>query len=231
VRLAKYLAHAGVASRRAAVGIIAAGRVSVAGEVVRDPAFDVGEDASVQLDGRPLGGPEPRVAYAVHKPLGVVSTARDTRGRRTVVDLVPDAGVRLYPVGRLDADSSGLIVLTNDGALAQRLTHPSFEVPRTYRVTVGGPPLGARALRLLREGVALQDGLTAPAQVRRLGAHELELTLREGRNRQVRRMCAMVGHPVSGLERTAFGPLRLERLRPGASRRLTAPELQALREL
>jgi 23S rRNA pseudouridine2605 synthase len=231
VRLAKYLAHAGVASRRAAEGIIAAGRVSVAGEVVRDPAFDVGEDASVQLDGRPLGGPEPRVAYAVHKPLGVVSTARDTHGRRTVVDLVPDAGVRLYPVGRLDADSSGLIVLTNDGALAQRLTHPSFEVPRTYRVTVGGPPLGARALRLLREGVALQDGLTAPAQVRRLGAQALELTLREGRNRQVRRMCAMVGHPVSGLERTAFGPLRLERLRPGASRRLTAPELQALREL
>jgi 23S rRNA pseudouridine2605 synthase len=231
VRLAKYLAHAGVASRRAAEEIIAAGRVRVAGEVVRDPAFDVGEDASVALDGRPLAGPEPRVAYAVHKPLGVVSTARDTHGRPTVVELVADAGVRLYPVGRLDADSSGLIVLTNDGALAQRLTHPSFEVPRTYRVSVGGPPLQARALRRLREGVALEDGLTAPAQARRLGAHELELTLREGRNRQVRRMCAAVGHPVSALQRTAFGPLRLGRLRPGASRRLSAAELQGLREL
>jgi len=231
VRLAKYLAHAGVSSRRAAQEIIAAGRVRVAGEVVRDPAFAVGEDASVQLDGRPLGGPEPRVAYAVHKPLGVVSTARDTHGRATVVELVPDPGARLYPVGRLDADSSGLIVLTNDGALAQRLTHPSFEVPRTYRVSVAGPPLQARALRALREGVALEDGLTAPARARRLGPHELELTLREGRNRQVRRMCAAVGHPVSALQRTAFGLLRLGRLRPGASRRLSAAELQGLREL
>jgi len=231
VRLAKYLAHAGVASRRAAEEIIAAGRVSVAGAVVRDPACDVGEDATVALDGRPLGGREPRVAYAVHKPLGVVSTARDSHGRPTVVELVPDAGVRLYPVGRLDADSSGLIVLTNDGALAQRLTHPSFEVPRTYRVSLGGPPLGARALRSLREGVTLEDGRTAPAQARRLGPHELELTLREGRNRQVRRMCAALGHPVGALQRTAFGPLRLGRLRPGASRRLSAAELQRLREL
>jgi len=231
VRLAKHLAHAGVASRRRAEEIIAAGRVSVAGKVVRDPAFDVGEDAPVQLDGRPLAGPESRVAYAVHKPLGVVSTARDTHGRPTVVDLVPDAGVRLYPVGRLDADSSGLIVLTNDGELAQRLTHPSFEVPRTYRVKVDGPPLGMHALRSLRQGVALEDGPTAPAQARRLGPHELELTLREGRNRQVRRMCAAVGHPVSALQRTAFGPLWLGRLRPGAHRRLSAAELKRLREL
>ena len=231
MRLAKHLANAGVASRRRAEEIIAAGRVSVAGEVVRDPARDVAEDAPVELDGRPLAGPESRVAYAVHKPLGVVSTARDTHGRPTVVDLVPDAGVRLYPVGRLDADSSGLIVLTNDGELAQRLTHPSFEVPRTYRVKVDGPPLGMHALRSLRQGVALEDGPTAPAQARRLGPHELELTLREGRNRQVRRMCAAVGHPVSGLQRTAFGPLRLGRLRPGAHRRLSAAELKRLREL
>jgi 23S rRNA pseudouridine2605 synthase len=166
----------------------------------------------------------------VNKPAGVVSTAREPGRRPAVVDLVPSER-RLYPVGRLDADSTGLIVLTNDGALAQRLTHPSFEVPRTYRVTVGGPPLEARALRSLRAGVALQDGITAPAQARRLGPHELELTLREGRNRQVRRMCAAVGHPVSGLRRTAFGPLRLGRLRPGAHRRLSASELQALREL
>src|SRR5204863_2316173 len=162
VRLAKYLAHAGVASRRAAEAMIVAGRVRVAGEVVRDPAFDVAAGAAVALDGRALEGPEARVAYAVHKPPGVVSTARDTHGRPTVVELVPGADVRLFPVGRLDADSSGLILLTNDGALAQRLTHPSFEVPRTYRVTVGGPPVGARALRALCEGVTLEDGLTAP---------------------------------------------------------------------
>ena len=231
MRLAKYLAHAGVASRRAAEVMIVEGRVRVAGEVVRDPAFDVAAGAPVALDGRPLEGVEAPVAYAVHKPLGVVSTARDTHGRSTVVDLVPDADVRLYPVGRLDADSSGLIVLTNDGALAQRLTHPSFEVPRTYRVKVGGPPVGARALQALRDGVGLADGVTAPARARRVGAHELELTLREGRNRQVRRMCAAVGHPVKSLTRTAFGPLRLGRLRAGGHRRLSAAELQRLREL
>ena len=231
MRLAKYLAHAGVASRRAAEAMIVAGRVRVAGEVVRDPAFDVAAGAAVALDGRALEGPEARVAYAVDKPPGVVSTARDTHGRPTVVELVPGADVRLFPVGRLDADSSGLILLTNDGALAQRLTHPSFEVPRTYRVTVGGPPVGARALRTLRDGVQLADGVTAPARARRLGAHEIELTLREGRNRQVRRMCAAVGHPVKALTRTAFGPLRLGRLGAGGHRRLSAAELQRLREL
>ena len=169
MRLAKYLAHAGVASRRAAEELIAAGRVSVAGEIVTDPARDVDQSSRVALDGQPLAGPEPRALYALNKPVGVVSSARDTHGRRTVVELVPARGLRLYPVGRLDIDSAGLILLTNDGELANRLTHPRFEVPKTYRARLGGAPVSAAALRALRAGVSLEDGPTAPARVRRVG--------------------------------------------------------------
>ncbi len=233
MRLAKYLAHAGVASRRAAEGMIVAGRVRVDGELVRDPARDVDEQHRVEVDGRSLPGPESRVVYAVHKPVGVVSTARDTHHRPTVVELIPGERRRLYPVGRLDADSSGLLLLTNDGALAQRLTHPRYEVPRTYRVHVGNGPVGERALRALREGVTLADGPTAPARVRRRpreGGDELEITIREGRNRQVRRMCDAVGHPVLELRRVAFGTLRLGDLPPGGHRHLSEAELLALRE-
>ncbi len=231
MRLAKHLAHAGVASRRAAEALIAAGRVSVDGELVRDPARDVDERSRVVLDGRLLAAAEPHVVYALHKPIGVLSTARDTHGRPTVVELLGERR-RLYPVGRLDADSSGLILLTNDGELANRLTHPRYEVPRTYRVRVAGGPVGERALSALRSGVELQDGPTAPADVRRLrrGGDELELTIREGRNRQVRRMCEAVGHPVLALRRVAFGPLRLGALEPGAHRRLSGAELRSLRE-
>ena len=231
MRLARYLAHAGVASRRAAEAMIAAGRVSVEGEIVKDPARDVGEGSRVAVDGRVLAGPEPRVLYAVNKPVGVVSTARDTHGRQTVVGLVSAPGLRLYPVGRLDADSSGLILLTNDGELANRLTHPRFEVPKTYVARVGGGPVGERALAALRAGLELEDGPTAPAAARALGAHTIELTIREGRNRQVRRMCAAVGHPVSALQRVGFGPLRLDGLKEGASRRLSAAEVERLRTL
>ena len=231
MRLAKYLAHAGVASRRAAEALIAAGRVSVEGKVATDPARDVDEDSRVALDGRPLSGPEPRVLYAVNKPVGVVSTAHDTHGRPTVVALLPTAGLRLYPVGRLDADSSGLILLTNDGQLANRLTHPSFQVPKTYRTKLGGGPVGDGALRALRDGVQLEDGRTAPALVRRVRGNVIELTIREGRNRQVRRMCAAVGHPVEELQRIGFGPLRLEGLEPGRHRRLSAAEVERLRAL
>jgi 23S rRNA pseudouridine2605 synthase len=250
MRLAKHLAHAGVASRRASEGLIVAGRVRVDGELVRDPARDVDERNRVEVDGRLLAGPEPRVVYALHKPVGVLSTARDTHGRPTVLELLEERR-RLYPVGRLDADSSGLILLTNDGALAERLTHPRYEVPRTYRVRVAGGPVGERALRALRTGIELEDGPTAPARVRRLSqrAHspegrvgrsaadpqplegeELELTIREGRNRQVRRMCEAVGHPVLALRRVAFGPLRLGGLEPGAHRRLGEAELRKLRD-
>ena len=231
MRLAKYLAHAGVASRRAAEEMIAAGRVTVAGELVTDPARDVPDDGEVALDGRPLEGPEPRVVYAVNKPVGVLSTARDTHGRPTVVQLVPERAVRLYPVGRLDADSSGLILLTNDGELANRLTHPRFEVPKTYRAKLAGPPIDERALAELRAGVELGDGPTAPAAARRIGERELELTIREGRNRQVRRMCEAVGRPVLELRRVGFGPLRLGRLAPGAHRLLGAAEVERLRAL
>lgn len=229
MRLSKYLAHAGVASRRAAETLIVEGRVSVGGEAVRDPALDVDEHSAVTVDGRPLAGAEERVVYAVNKPLGVLSTAHDPYDRPTVVSLVPEAR-RLYPVGRLDADSTGLILLTNDGELAHRLTHPSFEVPKTYRATLAGGPVADRTLRKLREGVRLEDGLTAPARVRRLGERALEITIHEGRNRQVRRMCEAVGHPVTALERIAFGPLRLDGLRAGAHRRLSEQELRGLAE-
>jgi 23S rRNA pseudouridine2605 synthase len=231
MRLAKYLAHAGVASRRASETLIAAGRVSVEGETVTDPARAVGEDSRIAVDGRPVGGAEPRVLYAVNKPVGVLSTARDTHGRPTVLELVPAQGLRLYPVGRLDADSSGLILLTNDGELANRLTHPSFEIAKTYRARLGGGNVGEPALDALRRGVDLDDGPTAPARVRRVRGNLIELTIHEGRNRQVRRMCAAVGHPVLELSRVAFGPLRLEGLKPGAHRRLRAAEIERLRSL
>ena len=229
MRLAKYLAHAGVASRRAAERLIAEGRVTVGGEPVTDPARDVDESSAVAVDGQPVGGPEPTVVYALHKPAGVVSTARDPQGRPTVVQLVPDER-RLYPVGRLDADTTGLLLLTNDGELANLLTHPRHEVPKAYRATVAGGTPRAAALRALREGVALEDGRTAPARVRPVGGGVLELTIAEGRKRQVRRMLEAVGHRVEALERVRFGPLALGDLAPGEHRRLTAAEVQRLRD-
>jgi 23S rRNA pseudouridine2605 synthase len=229
VRLAKRLAHAGVASRRAAEQIVGEGRVRVAGETVTDPARDVAGDEEVTVDGAPLGGPERRLVYALNKPVGVLSTARDTHGRRTVTELIEASGARLYPVGRLDADSAGLILLTNDGELANLLTHPRYEVPKSYRVKVAGGPVGERALRALREGVELEDGPTAPARVRSLRGGEIEITISEGRNRQVRRMCEAVGHRVVDLRRIAFGPLRLGDLSVGRHRRLTAAEVEHLR--
>src|SRR3954469_16269260 len=228
MRLAKFLAHSGVASRRAAEGLIADGRVTVAGEPVLDPARDVDGSEPVAVDGDPVAPPAQRVVYAVNKPAGVVSTARDTHGRPTVVELVP-TDRRLYPVGRLDADTTGLILLTDDGELANRLTHPRYGVPRTYRVKVLGGAVPARALHGLRHGVELEDGPTAPAQVRQLRPGVLEITIREGRKRQIRRMCEAVGHPVTALERIAFGPLRLGRLKPGAHRLVDADEVDALR--
>jgi 23S rRNA pseudouridine2605 synthase len=230
MRLAKFLAHAGIASRRRAEDLVRAGRVSVGGITVRDPARDVDEQSGVQVDGRAVAGAEPHEVWALNKPTGVVSTAKDTHGRRTVLDLLPRSEHRLYPVGRLDADTTGLILLTNDGALANRLMHPSFEVPKTYRVKVARPPVREGALHALRKGVELDDGMTAPALVRRLHADELDITIHEGRKRQVRRMCEAVGHPVVQLTRTAFGPLSLGALKPGDSRRLHAREVQALRD-
>jgi len=230
MRLAKFLAHAGVASRRAAEAIVAEGRVTVAGEIVRDPARDVDGSEPVAVDRRTVRVAAEHVVYALHKPAGVVSTAKDTHGRRTVVELVRSPGTRLYPVGRLDADTTGLILLTDDGDLANRLTHPRYEVPKTYVAEVEGGPVRERALRALRDGVVLDDGPTAPAGVRQLRSGVLELTLREGRKRQVRRMCEHVGHPVKRLSRVAFGPLRLGDLAEGAVRRLSPAEVQRLRD-
>jgi 23S rRNA pseudouridine2605 synthase len=229
MRLAKYLAHAGVASRRAAERMIAEGRVQVAGARVTDPARDVGESDDVRVDGRRLE-PEELEYFVLHKPIGVLSTASDPQGRAVVTELV-DSDARLYPVGRLDADSSGLVLLTNDGELANRLMHPRYEVPRTYRVRVSGSP-SKRALQELREGVELGDGRTHPARVRVVshGRESLvEVTIHEGRNRIVRRMFEAVGYPVRSLERIAFGPLELGRLRAGTTRRLRPAELAQLR--
>jgi 23S rRNA pseudouridine2605 synthase len=226
VRLAKYLAHGGVASRRKAEEIIAKGLVTVGGEVVVDPARDVDESDDVRVNGKPVAAERTEV-WAVNKPAGVVSTAREPGARRAVVELV-DSAARLYPVGRLDADSTGLLLLTNDGALANRLTHPRYEVPKTYRARLAKPPR-ERELARLREGVELEDGPTAPAKVRKVGDREIEIVLREGRNRQVRRMVDAVGNRVVALRRVAFGPLRLGDLAEGRARRLSASEVRGLR--
>jgi 23S rRNA pseudouridine2605 synthase len=226
VRLAKYLAHAGVASRRKSEELIAKGLVTVAGEVVVDPARDVDEGDDVRVNGASVGT-EAREVWIVNKPKGVVSTAREPGARRAVVELV-DSQARLYPVGRLDADSTGLLLLTNDGALANQLTHPRYEVPKTYRARLAKAPR-ERELARLREGVELEDGPTAPAQVKKVGDREIEIVLREGRNRQVRRMVEAVGNRVVALQRIGFGPLRLGKLAEGASRRLSDSEVKGLR--
>jgi 23S rRNA pseudouridine2605 synthase len=228
MRLAKLLAHAGVASRRAAERLVAEGHVTVAGELVTDPARDVDESSGVEVDGRVVAA-EPREVHALNKPAGVVSTARDTHGRLAVVELVRSER-RLYPVGRLDADTTGLILLTNDGELAERLTHPRHGVEKVYRVRVEPPLVPERALRALRGGIDLEDGRTAPARVRQVRSGVVEIAIHEGRKRQVRRMCEAVGHSVTALERIAFGPLRLGDLRAGQSRRLTSAEVQRLRK-
>jgi 23S rRNA pseudouridine2605 synthase len=225
MRLAKYLAHSGVASRRAAEEIVRAGRVRVRGEVVTDPARDVDEASGVEVDGAAVG-PEPTEVWMLNKPAGVTSTAREPGRRRAVVDLVRSER-RLYPVGRLDADSTGLILLTNDGELANLLTHPRYEVPKTYRASLARPPDDTQ-IRRLRRGVRLDDGQTAPARVRRTGEREVEITIREGRNRQVRRMAEAVGNRVEVLERVRVGSLRLQGLAEGAARRLSDAEVKRL---
>jgi 23S rRNA pseudouridine2605 synthase len=227
MRLAKFLAHGGVASRRRAEEIIAKGLVTVGGEVVTDPARDVGEGDDVRVNGNPVVA-EAHEVWVVNKPVGVVSTAKEPGSRTPVVDLV-ETEARLYPVGRLDADSSGLLLLTNDGELANRLTHPRYEVPKTYVARVK-KPIADRDLARLARGVELGDGPTAATQVKRRGDREVEIVLREGRNRQVRRMVEAVGNEVAELRRVGFGPLRLGRLKEGSSRRLSKDEIARLHE-
>ena len=200
--------------------------MTVGGEVVTDPARNVEEGDDVRVNGAPVAA-ETREVWAVNKPVGVVSTAREPGDRTPVVDLVKTEA-RLYPVGRLDADSSGLLLLTNDGELANRLTHPRYEVPKTY-VAHLRTPISDRDIERLRRGVELEDGPTSPTQVKRRGAREIEIVLREGRNRQVRRMLEAVGNEVVALRRTRFGPLGLEGLKEGEARRLSADEIAGLR--
>jgi pseudouridine synthase len=227
MRLNAFLARAGVASRRAADELIKAGRVRVNGSPGELSTF-VSDGDTVEVDGRPVQ--KQRLGYVLlHKPAGTVTTARDPHGRPTVVDLVP-ADPRIVPVGRLDADTTGALVLTNDGSLAHRLAHPRYEVDKVYVAHVEGDP-GPDAIRRLAEGVELDDGGTAPAQVRRLGRGRLELTLHEGRKHQVKRMCEAVGHPVRRLHRSRYAGLDVRDLAPGEWRSLTRDEVDGLRRL
>jgi pseudouridine synthase len=225
MRLNAWLARAGVASRRKADELIKAGRVTVEGEPGQLNTF-VAAGARVELDGRPLA--KQRLAHVLlHKPRGVVTTAGDPQGRPTVLDLV-DHPARVVPVGRLDLDTTGALLLTNDGELAHRLAHPRYGVEKVYVAEVEGEPDDA-TIRRLAGGVELEDGPTAPAGVRRISASRLELTLHEGRNRQVRRMCDAVGHPVRRLHRTRYAGLTLEGLEPGRWRELEPSEVERLR--
>jgi len=229
-RLQKVLARAGVGSRRTVEEWISAGRIRVNGSTARlgqriDPASDV-----VELDGSrvPLGAE--LVHYLLNKPPGVVTSAADPEGRRTVLDIV-DIPVRVWPVGRLDIDTEGALLLTNDGELTFRLTHPSYEVPKTYLADVSGA-LGARAVKELSRGVPLEDGMTKPAEAtlieRSTGGSLVRLTITEGRNHQVKRMFDAVGHPVTRLVRIGVGPVSLGRLKPGTVRRLSMADVRAL---
>jgi pseudouridine synthase len=225
MRLNAYLARAGVASRRGAEELIRAGRVRVNGEVAGLATFVEPRD-TVEVDGRPIE-PEPLTYVLLHKPAGVVTTARDPQGRATVVGLVGHDR-RVVPVGRLDADTTGALLLTNDGPLAHRLMHPRYEVDKVYEAEVEGEP-SDEALAQLAEGIELDDGRTAPARVRSLGPSLVELTIHEGRKHQVKRMLEAVGHPVSHLHRSHYAGLTLDGLAPGEWRALTPGEVANLR--
>lgn len=225
-RLQKVLARIGIGSRRVCEDLIASGRITVNGQVAElgrrvDPEVD-----EVALDGTPLGVKPGLVHYLLNKPAGVITTADDPQGRPTVLGLVPEEP-RVFPVGRLDMDTEGLLLLTNDGELTHRLTHPSFGVEKEYIAHLDGSPTRA-ALRRLREGIELEDGLTAPAEASLVAPTILKLTIHEGRNRQVRRMCDAIGHPVLRLVRSRIGPIADRRLKPGQWRALTPEELRAL---
>lgn len=224
MRLNAFLARAGVASRRGADELIRAGRVRVNGAPAELATY-VGNGDRVEVDGEPVG-PEPLAYVLLHKPPAVVTTVSDPHGRPTVVGLVAHP-LHLVPVGRLDADTTGALLLTNDGPLAHRLMHPRYGVDKTYEVDVEGDPR-PEALARLREGVELEDGRTAPAGARRLGRSRIELTIHEGKKHQVKRMCAAVGHPVRRLHRRAYAGLTVEGLAPGEWRTLGPEEVERL---
>ncbi|TYO95574.1 pseudouridine synthase [Desulfallas thermosapovorans] len=231
-RLHKFMARSGVASRRGSEELIAQGKVRVNGKLVTVPGLKIDPLRDrVEVDGRPVRRPEKKVYLLLNKPTGYVSTVSDPRGRRKVTDLLGGIKQRVYPAGRLDYDSEGLLLLTNDGELTYALTHPRHEIPKTYQALVQGVP-GAGKLAELARGVVLQDGPTSPAKVRMLKnkGHSalLEITIHEGRNRQVRRMCQHIGHPVLSLRRVSIGPLKIGDLQPGRYRHLTTREVKML---
>jgi 23S rRNA pseudouridine2605 synthase len=226
VRLNAYLARAGVASRRKADELIKAGRVTVNGEPGQLNTF-VGKQDRVELDGRQVAK-QPLAYVLLNKPAGVVTTASDPHGRPTVVELVSDYAIRIVPVGRLDADTTGALLLTSDGELAHRLAHPRYEVEKVYEAEVEGEP-SDEALRRLEQGIELDDGRTAPAKARRLAPSRIELAIHEGRKHQVKRMLEAVGHPVTRLHRSRYAGLTLKGLGPGESRELTGAEVERLR--
>ena len=225
MRLNAYLARAGVASRRRSDELIKAGRVTVNGEPGQLNTFVQSRDR-VELDGQPVQL-QPLAYVLLHKPAGAVTTASDPQGRRTVVELV-DHSARVVPVGRLDADTTGALLLTNDGELAHRLAHPRYEVEKVYEAEVEGDP-NEEALAKLREGIELDDGPTSPAQAQLLGPGRVEVSIHEGRKHQVKRMLAAVGHPVTRLHRSRYAGLTLEGLEPGAWRELEPSEVARLR--
>jgi len=233
-RLQVVLARAGVASRHQAERLIREGRVTVNGQVVRKLGTHVvwGQDA-IRVDNRLICRLEPKVTVVLNKPKRVLSTSHDPRGRPTTAELVRKIKAHIFPVGRLDYHTEGLLILTNDGELAQHLQHPRYGIPKTYRAKVKGMP-AAEVLQSLRSGVMLDSKRTAPAQVKKIGTTGkntwLEITIKEGRNRQVRRMCWAVGHPVLKLKRTRYGPIRLGDLKPGTYRDLTPAEMEKLRK-
>jgi pseudouridine synthase len=233
-RLHVVLARAGVASRRQAEELIREGRIMVNGRVVTKPGTQViwGQD-SIRVDNRLVSRLEPKVTILLNKPKGVLTTSHDPKDRRTIADFVKGIKARIFPVGRLDYHSEGLLILTNDGELAQHLQHPRYKIPKTYRAKVKGLPT-QRVIQRLRSGVVLDGRRTAPALVKKIGTTGknawLEVTIREGRNRQIRRMCLAVGHPVMKLKRIGYGPIRLGNLKPGFYRDLTPPEMKKLHE-
>lgn len=234
-RLQKYLARAGVASRRRCEELIKAGLVKVNNQTVTRPGTSIDPAADrVEVAGRPVAGPEEKVYILLNKPAGCVTTLHDPQGRPKVTDLLKNIRVRVYPVGRLDYETEGLLLLTNDGELTYALTHPRHQVKKTYLAWVYGVP-PAEKLTLLAKGVMLSDGPAAPAEVHIKGKNKkgalLEITIHEGRKRQVRRMCERIGHPVYRLKRVRLGPLGLGNLHPGEYRFLTPGEVRKLKNL
>ena len=233
MRLQKYMAHAGVASRRKCEEIIAEGRVKVNGEVVDTQGYIVEEGDRVTVDGKKVWPVKRNTYILMNKPRGIVSSAKDNKDRQTVLDLLSsDIRARLYPVGRLDMDSSGLILLTDDGELTERLLHPKYEIEKTYKVTVNGLVTEEEA-KELSKGVKLKDGMTAPGEIKiiehRNKKTRLECTIREGRNRQIRRMFESLGYEVIQLERIVFGPLKITGLGKGDYRPLREKEIRSLK--